>query len=420
MGFRGATRGQSEVVGAILIFAIIVAFIGINQAFLVPQANEDVEFKHSNDVQRDIVELRSGTIEAAASNEPSSRTIALGTDYPSRFVTINPPSPTGTIRTVEGDGGIHVSHEDVDLSAVCGTDSDEPTTKHLAYTPNYNEYRNSLPLILENTVAYRQADGKAIFNTGQLFTQGSQINVVRYVGDIEETSSGTASLDLIPSSTGTTTVDASDGDLTITLPSRLEVGEWNQLLNNQPVSPEEVSENDRERVKFNFEEGTYTVRCTTIGINEEPEADPKTASDSNDGRNLINPNSGDIVLVNTSDIQGNGEEDVTISLEDRTEGDETVEIVGARLNFYSSTSTGHSPGYESFMTLGGRNYAPGGEFKYFEPGEEIPLDEEPEEVTLEFGENVQDDDFYVLSLEFSNGDANLYFVSHVSDDQSGT
>ncbi|MEF8914400.1 DUF7289 family protein, partial [Natronomonas sp.] len=154
MGFRGATRGQSEVIGAILIFAIIVALIGVNQAFVVPDANADVEFQHNNEVQRDMVDLRSGTTEAAASNEPRSRSIALGTDYPTRFVAVNPPAPTGRFQTVDG-GNISANHSEFDLGNVCGTGSDTPDTKFLVYEPNYNEYQNANPITIENTVTYR-------------------------------------------------------------------------------------------------------------------------------------------------------------------------------------------------------------------------------------------------------------------------
>jgi flagellin-like protein len=415
MGFRGANRGQSEVIGAILIFAIIVTLIGINQAFIVPDANADVEFQHNNDVQRDMVNLRSGTTEAAASNEPRSRSIALGTDYPTRFVAVNPPDPTGSFRTVSG-GDISASHSELDLSNVCGTGSDDPSTKFLRYEPNYNEYHNANPITIENTVTYRETGGSPLFNTGQFFAQDSQINIIRYVGDFEETSTRTASVDLIPSETGVADVNTSAENLTVTLPSDLESDDWSQIVDTSGVN---ISNNGSDAVDFTFHnDRIYTVRCTTVGINEDPNVSPADLTDDGgDTAQGINPNAdGEIVLVSTENVSNNGAKDVSIDLEDKTNTGGTVNITGARLNFYSSTSTGHSPSDAGFLTLGGQTYTPGGEFKPLDT--EIEIDG-TETVELKFDEKVEGDDFYVLSLEFSNGDVNTYFISHRNSNPGG-
>ncbi|QLD86734.1 hypothetical protein HWV23_13680 [Natronomonas halophila] len=406
MGFRGANRGQSEVIGAILIFAIIVTLIGINQAFVVPDANADVEFQHNNDVQRDMVDLRSGTTEAAASNEPRSRSIALGTDYPTRFVAVNPPAPTGSFRTTSGG---NISASGLDLSDICGTGSDDPSTKFLRYEPNYNEYQDANPITVENTVTYRETGGNPLFNTGQFFAQDSQINIIRYTGDFEETSARTASVDLIPSATGVDEVNTSDENLTVTLPSNLESDDWDRIVDTSGVN---ISDNGSDAVDFTFHnDRIYTVRCTTVGINEDPDVSPADLTDDGgDTAQGINPNTeGEIVLVSTENVSGSGQEEVSIDLEDKTNSGGTVNITGARLNFYSSTSTGHSPSDAGFLTLGGQTYTPGGEFKPL--GTEIEIDG-TETVELKFDETVEGDDFYVLSLEFSNGDVNTYFISH--------
>lgn len=409
MGFRGDERGQSEVIGALLIFAVIVAFIGLNQAFLVPQANEEIEFKHHNDVQRDVVDLRAATTEAAASSQPRSRTVALGTEYPTRFVAINPPPATGTIRTVDGDGEINATG--VDLSAVCGT-SGQPDTKFIEYRPNYNEYGNALPMTIENTVAYRDAGSQKLYSTGQVFAKGNQINIIRYVGDVQESSAGSASLDLIPSVTGADTIDTSNETLNITMPTQLSASEWGQLVDSSQVTPLNVS---GDRVKFNFENDTvYTTRCTTVGINQEPNVDPQDSRDRDDTPNSINPNAdGEVVLVSAEDLNGGSQSEANITLEDRTGLD--VNITEARVNHYSSGSQANSASLPNSITLGGSDLEVGGNLETLDNAINLTSGTTTD-VKLEFnGAEVSSEDFYVLTLGFSNEEFNIYFISHAKE-----
>jgi flagellin-like protein len=420
MGFRGATRGQSEVIGAILIFAIIVALIGINQAFVVPDANADVEFQHNNEVQRDMVDLRSGTTEAAASNEPRSRSIALGTDYPTRFVAVNPPAPTGTFRTVPG-GDISASHSNLTLSNVCGTGSDDPDTKFLRYEPNYNEYQNANPITIENTVTYRETSGDPLFNTGQFFAQNSQVNIIRYTGDFRETSARTASIDLIPSETGVAEVDAEDENLTITVPSELDSDDWNRTVD---VEDTEINDNGS-RVDFTFTgDREYTVRCTTVGINEQPDVDPSQPADeeSQEEANQFNP-TGDVVL-NDSNITA----DTTVGMDFENEHGADVEITAARVVFYSIGGGERNSLAERDVPdtaeLGGTNLSIGGELEE-SINDDITIEaDESEQVEVEFSgfgnnpntEEVRDGDWFVIFLEFSETDSDetitgTYFVA---------
>jgi flagellin-like protein len=430
MGFRGASRGQSEVIGAILIFAIIVTLIGINQAFIVPDANADVEFQHNNDVQRDMVDLRSGTTEAAASNEPRSRSIALGTDYPTRFVAVNPPAPTGSFRTVSG-GDISASHSDLDLSNVCGTGSDDPDTKFLRYEPNYNEYQSANPITIENTVTYRETGGNPLFNTGQFFAQDSQINIIRYVGDFEETSARTASVDLIPSETGVAEVNTDSEDLTITLPSGLESDDWERLVDNGDVDIND----DGSRVEFTFSGNTeYTVRCTTVGINEQPNVDPAQPADegTESEANQFNP-TGDVVLRG-SNITGSQNGTVLMELDNKH--GEDVEITAARAVFYSLGGGESDPNANRDLpdtaTIGGTELEIGGDLEENIQNEVQLKADESDTISVEFegfngtgnADGVQEGDFFVLFLEFSetNGDETItgtYFAAPLEGESNG-
>ena len=430
MGFRGETRGQSEVVGAILIFGIVVAFIGMNQAFLVPQANADVESKHSNDVQRDIIHLRSGTVEAAGSNEPRSRDVALGTDYPARFIAINPPPATGTINTFDPGATYSADHDDLDLSRVCGTDED-PDTKFIRYHSNYNEYQNSPSSVIENTVSYREAGGNHLITTGQIFAQGRQIHIVRYVGDLQETSSSTTSIDLIPSATGLTRINTSEDSLSMTIPTQLTEDEWKGIVGSQVES---ISKNDNQ-AEFVFEDdAVYTVKCTTIGINEEPDVVPAIDREVEDDEraNVINPSGeGEIVLNDTQDLGQRGNDTVWIELQDNT-GISDLDITAARLNYYLSAEAGNSEEYPDNVSIEGTTpyHEIGGPFWELDTSVELNNGTTTRiELTFRGADrggngnnaekNVQPNDFYVLTLGFSDGSVNTYFIAHPGSNNEG-
>lgn len=400
MGFRGDERGQSEVIGALLIFAVIVAFIGLNQAVLVPQANEDVEFKHNNEVQRDMVDLRSGIMEAAGSNQERSRSVALGMDYPPRFIAINPPAPTGAFRTVPTDGEIKSDGQDDGFDPVqraCGiSGSTHKESKFIEYRPDYNEFRNGLPMVVENTVAYRETSGKPVFNKEQsLIGENGQINIVRLVGNVDTTSSETISVDLKPSTTGGQTVNVGAGeDFTITLPTRLSNETWDNQL-EQDVTP-----GTGKSVKIHFEDDRqYTVKCTTVGINEEPGVTPVDATA--DAEDIpVNSRNGEVYLKSTGSFDS---DNVSVTL--RNTGGEDWEISRARMPFATGDSSEADVIYEG-STIATLEVA--GEFASF-GGVTIPAGGE---ATLWFD---FDGEFYPGSSQPGNG----WFMITTEQTQSG-
>ena len=60
------SRSVSKLVGFILLFGIVIVLLSVHQAFVVPSANEEVEFRHSQPVQKDIQILRNSVIETVA------------------------------------------------------------------------------------------------------------------------------------------------------------------------------------------------------------------------------------------------------------------------------------------------------------------------------------------------------------------
>lgn len=359
-------RAQSQVLGAALIFGFLVLSLGIYQVFGVPQQNEEIEFKHNQEVQSDMVDLRTALVGAAATNEPRPVSVTTGTRYPSRFIALNPPPVSGTLRTK--DAGEMSFSDEQDLENVCGR---APSTKFIEYDPSYNEYANAHPINFENSFIFRDTGGNTIVDSNQVLIQGSQITLIPVVGDLSRTTVGTTTFDLIPTTkTGATKItseDTGDADTvsTLTVPTELAASTWeNEILDDEIANGFVQGVNDvaGDNVEIVLEGADtsggpdhYTIRCTPVGINEEPTVSslpqlPPGGSSVNPGGN-INPVTPvtfkDAVLENNaSHCDGATECAVNITFENQLSDD--VEVVQARFTYYYEGAQGGAGGVGTF------------------------------------------------------------------------
>lgn len=283
MKLWGDPRGQSEVIGALFMFMLIIFLIGANQVFLVPDKNAEVEQKHSQAIKKDLVTFRSGLIEAAASNEPRSVDLGIGTTYPTRHIAINPPPVSGNLRVTEA--GTYELSRGTELSTVCGT---EPTAKYIDYRANYNQLQEALPIHQENTIQYRQGRDNTLQDTGQILIRGNQITIIPIKGDFSHSTSGEVSVDLLPAQmTGGDRIEAEEGsgEVVLTVPSRLDNTTWeNEILADEMTDAggnvkavADVDGKDAVEIQLRAPDTDsgetpdwYTVRCTAVGVNQEP------------------------------------------------------------------------------------------------------------------------------------------------------
>ena len=95
-------RAVAVQVGAIILFAFVVIAIAGYQASVVPNQNNEIEFNHNQRVQGQIedVEATIGSMPAVADRRTT--TVDLSTSYPARTLFVNPPTPTGRLRTSSG------------------------------------------------------------------------------------------------------------------------------------------------------------------------------------------------------------------------------------------------------------------------------------------------------------------------------
>ncbi|MFC7326011.1 hypothetical protein ACFQMF_15745 [Halorubrum rutilum] len=92
-------RAVAPVIGVVILFGFLILTLSVYQVEVVPQQNAEVEFQHFEDVRNDLIELRASILQAGSIDQPQYQTVQLGTSYPTRVFSVNPPAPAGTIRT---------------------------------------------------------------------------------------------------------------------------------------------------------------------------------------------------------------------------------------------------------------------------------------------------------------------------------
>jgi hypothetical protein len=264
MVFRGDERGQSVVIGSLLVFTILVLSFSGYQAFVVPQQNAEVEADHHRTVEDQFAELRTNVVNAVESDATRSTTIDLGATYPSRAIALNPPPAAGRLDT-HRVGDVEVT-EGGTTKNVC-SDGATPRTRSLVYTSNYNEYRPPQSIGYENRVVSRDYRAGTLFD--QRLVDSGTISLYLLTGEVNANGVDTYSLELNASREYTTTLE----DPTVRMPSRFDNDTWNDdiLGDGYNVSATPAS---GDRVRLNFTGGEYEVSCAVIGLNGEPAYTP--------------------------------------------------------------------------------------------------------------------------------------------------
>jgi hypothetical protein len=93
-------RAISEIIGAMMLLLIAVLYLGVMQAYEVPQWNKEIERNQFDTIYDDFVKLRSDIEDVAHHSLPKTTTLHLGTRYPQRFLLRNPgPGIYGSLST---------------------------------------------------------------------------------------------------------------------------------------------------------------------------------------------------------------------------------------------------------------------------------------------------------------------------------
>lgn len=269
---RGDERAVTVQIGAVLLLAILFAALAMYQINVVPAENEGVEIDHNQAVHNEFQELRNGIQNAGIVGTPQATAVTLGTQYPTRTVSPNPPSPTGTLETT-GNRTLRLEN----AQATSGNDEliGSHTTTTLAYEPDYNEYRSAPTTRLEHAVAVNDFGDTAVQLPGsaQQLVDGdrNRLTIVLLVGSLSETTAGAVSVDAEPrdGNPGTATIEPDDPDapIELTVPTESPTF-WNDTLEDEPGTTAAAYDDDSGQLTVHLEDDEYDLRMGTVGIGE--------------------------------------------------------------------------------------------------------------------------------------------------------
>ena len=270
MGLIRDARGQSVVIGSLLIFTILILAFSGYQAFAVPDQNAEVEIDHFQENEDRFSEFRSNIVIAVGTEETRSTVFDLGARYPSRIAALNPPPAAGRLETTNS-GNVSIEESSGSVDDLC-SESTSPTTRSLVYTPGYNEYREARAIGHESRVISREYDGGTIYD--QRLVRGNNIDLVLLNGTVSENGLDAYSLEIDGSNRKTETLDNPN----ITIPSRFDNATWEKDIfadrSNVTAAPA-----TGDRVKLNFT-GDYRVSCAVVGLDGDPAFSPPSDVDT--------------------------------------------------------------------------------------------------------------------------------------------
>lgn len=256
------------------VFAILIAAVGIFQVTIVPQTNEEIEFKHSTQVRGEMQELRSAMVTVGTDGTARSVSVSTGVTYPARTLTVNPGDPGGALATttvtgaVELDGLTAVDDEAADY---WNGDTIAFDSQHVSYRPSYNYYANAPETRYEPTVLYSTFREGQVVESQQGIVSGRTLNLVLVDGKMS-TGGRAQTVDVNPVSTATRTVTLeTDGSpATLTVRTELAEEEWIDLLASNPdasLDAYAVDPDGPNVAEIELAPGQWRLRASLVGLN---------------------------------------------------------------------------------------------------------------------------------------------------------
>jgi hypothetical protein len=324
-------RGVTAALGFVLMFALVMTTFAIYQSDVVPHQNAEIESSYSQSLDGEVSELRSTTIDVAASGASAAETIQGAPDYPDRALGINAPPPKSRLSTTAEHNvsvaGLNSSHEQY------WNGTKRPfKTRLLAFEPSYNYIRTEEAYYLANGVGVREAgNGSYARSVGGEVVDGNQIDIVLLEGDVGQQGSVH---DVTVESVSTTTeyhsvnVTRNPSDSPpafVRVPTVRDGDAWQEVADSSanisrvdmycgdswtPMSPscsEEVN-----GAAIILERGNYSLRMTKVSLEEPSTPDPTYVTMEPSGG--VTASSGQTFTATVRDKYGNPVPDASVTL----------------------------------------------------------------------------------------------------------
>ena len=276
--FNADERGVSEVVGAILVFALLVMLLSIIQSQAVPSQNQEIEVQHSVDVQGDMVKYHQIASEVATDGIEQSVAIQTGTGYPARLLFYNPPRVQGTLETSEPGTAVidNIQSPQPEVNDyITDTAGGQLAldSRTMQYRGNYNEYQNPPVTKYEYGILYNEyEDASLVANPGTII-DGTDINLLFLAGEYAQTSSTTQSVGVQPVSAPARTVPIEHdgtGTLSITLQSNLPENRWEEEYESPTNNVDDIFKPNPDTVVIELDDSkTYNLRMSRIALEKD-------------------------------------------------------------------------------------------------------------------------------------------------------
>lgn len=305
MDLRQDRRAAALQVGAVLLLGFLVIALSLYQATVVPEENERVEFRHSQQVQDDMVEVRNGLQRAGTTGDIQAVSVRMGTTYPSRILFVNPGPPGGVIRngTERRVTFSNVSATDDETADFLNTDANGPyglDTKNLSYRPGYNVYRSAPTTTYQSGVLVNEFDdANDTAVTDQALIRDDEIYLVAVAGNLSRGQMRAYAVDprSLSTASAATAITNESGRITVSVPTTLTEERWETLLDDQDRVRSVTKEDGR--VSIRLADGTYRLRTALVGVGTGGEA-PGPAY-----LTTVDPNGGADVAVEVRDRYNN-------------------------------------------------------------------------------------------------------------------
>lgn len=241
-------RAVTEVLGAILVFGLVLAVLALVQVSGIPAANEQIEFEHSQFVQQDLQELGSAIDRGATTGSGETVPIQAGADYPNRLLFVSPGPVPGSVSVSPASDKVGISNavaisRETDeywsgtASEVDGKKVQQFDTSLFQYRVDYNYYEGAPISNYEHGILYDEfesaGDTQRIVRGGGDVIQGRQISLITIEGDLSTSTSDTVALNVVPLSgpiQRTSIANNDDGPIEIQLPTNLDQEDWDAIL----------------------------------------------------------------------------------------------------------------------------------------------------------------------------------------------